>query len=118
MNRRLLLRLALLSLVSTLIALAFAGMRGVGATRAARGPGAKTTRASLMAVDPSGKAAGECPLRHTQAQAEVSGFLSRDNVTQEFLNPFEEKIEAVYTFPPPQSAAADDMPISVGGRTI
>src|SRR2546423_4607382 len=118
MNRRLLLRLALLSLVSTLIALAFAGMRGVGATRAARGPGDKTTRASLMAVDPSGKAAGECPLRHTEVKAEVSGFLSRVNVTQEFVNPFEEKIEAVYTFPLPQSAAVDDMTMRVGDRTI
>src|SRR5256714_3388770 len=118
MNRRLLLRLALLSLVSTLIALAFAGMRGVGATRAARGPGDKTTRASLMAVDPSGKAAGECPLRHTEVKAEVSGFLSRVNVTQEFVNPFEEQIEAVYTFPLPQSAAVDDMMMRVGDRTI
>src|SRR2546423_11021126 len=118
MNRRLLLRLALLSLVSTLIALAFAGMRGVGAARVAQGPDDKTNRASLMAFDPTGKPAGECPLRHTEVKAEVSGFISRVNVTQEFLNPFEDKIEAVYTFPLPVAAAVDDMTMRVGERTI
>src|SRR5437868_5673166 len=118
MNRRLLLRLALLSLVSTLVALAFAGSHGGGAARAARGPGDKTTQGSLMAVDPSGKAAGECPLKHTDVKAEVSGFISRVNVMREFVNPFEEKIEAVYTFPLPQSAAVDDMTMRVGDRTI
>ena len=32
-------------------------------------------------------------------KAEISGFLSRVTVTQQFENPFTEKIEAVYTFP-------------------
>ena len=118
MNRRLLLRLVLLSLVSTLVALAFVGSHGVGAARVAQGPDDKTNRASLMAFDPTGKPAGECPLRHTEVKAEVSGFLSRVNVTQEFVNPFEEKIEAVYTFPLPQAAAVDDMTMRVGDRTI
>src|SRR5437763_5158276 len=118
MNRSLLLRLALLSLVSTTVALAFVGSHGVGAARVAQGPGDKTNRASLVAFDPTGKPAGECPLRHTEVKAEVSGFISRVNVTQEFVNPFEDKIEAVYTFPLPEAAAVDDMTMRIGDRTI
>jgi Ca-activated chloride channel family protein len=39
-------------------------------------------------------------------------------VTQEFHNPFAEKIEAVYTFPLPPDSAVDDMTMHVGDRTI
>ena len=39
-------------------------------------------------------------------------------VSQEFENPFKEKIEAVYTFPLPQNAAVDDMTMIVGDRTV
>ncbi|MFS8086400.1 MAG: VIT domain-containing protein, partial [Acidobacteriota bacterium] len=60
----------------------------------------------------------ECPLKHTEVKAEISGFLSRVIVTQEFENPFKEKIEAVYTFPLPQNAAVDDMTMIVGDRTV
>jgi Ca-activated chloride channel family protein len=76
------------------------------------------TPGSLQVIDPSGKQRGFCPLRHTDVRAEVSGFLARVNVTQEFENPFQEKIEAVYTFPLPQSAAVDDMTMKVGARTV
>ncbi|OLD27742.1 MAG: hypothetical protein AUJ04_03300 [Acidobacteria bacterium 13_1_40CM_3_55_6] len=51
-------------------------------------------------------------------KAEISGFLARVVVTQEFENPFKEKIEAVYTFPLPQNAAVDDMTMLVGDRTV
>jgi Ca-activated chloride channel family protein len=51
-------------------------------------------------------------------KAQISGFLSRVVVTQEFENPFKEKIEAVYTFPLPQNAAVDDMTMIVGDRTV
>ena len=49
------------------------------------------------------------PLKHTDVKAEISGFISRVVVTQQFENPFKEKIEAVYTFPLPQNAAVDDL---------
>ena len=62
--------------------------------------------------------AGICPLRHTDVQAQISGPLARVTVTQEFENPFSEKIEAVYTFPLPPSSAVDDMTMLVGDRTI
>jgi Ca-activated chloride channel family protein len=76
------------------------------------------TPGSLQILDPSGKQRGFCPLRHTDVRAEVTGFLARVNVTQEFENPFDEKIEAVYTFPLPPSSAVDDMTLKVGTRTV
>ena len=51
-------------------------------------------------------------------KAQISGFLSRVTINQEFENPFKEKIEAVYTFPLPQNAAVDDMTMLVGDRTV
>ncbi|MGB9178959.1 MAG: VIT and VWA domain-containing protein, partial [Pyrinomonadaceae bacterium] len=78
----------------------------------------KVTQGSLQVVDPQGKVRGLCPLKHTDVKAEISGFLSRVRVTQEFENPFKDKIEAVYTFPLPQSAAVDDMTMQVGERTV
>ena len=64
------------------------------------------------------KPAGECPLKHTEVKAQVSGFLSRVTVTQDFENNFAEKIEAVYTFPLPQAAAVDDLTMMIGERVI
>jgi Ca-activated chloride channel homolog len=78
----------------------------------------KVTQGSLQALNASGKPAGLCPLKHTDVKAEISGFLSRVVVTQEFENPFKDKIEAVYTFPLPQAAAVDDMTMRVGERTV
>jgi Ca-activated chloride channel homolog len=76
------------------------------------------TPGSLQVIDPSGKPKAECPLKHTEVKADVSGFLARVTVTQEFENNFKEKIEAVYTFPLPQNAAVDDMTMLVGDRTV
>jgi Ca-activated chloride channel family protein len=76
------------------------------------------TEGSLMAVDGSGKPAGPCPLKHTDVKTEISGSLARVIVTQQFENPFPDKIEAVYTFPLPSAAAVDDMTITVGNRTV
>src|SRR5258706_917584 len=76
------------------------------------------TQGVLQAVDPNGKLKALCPLKHTDVKAQISGFLSRVVVTQEFENPFKEKIEAVYTFPLPQNAAVDDMTMTVGERTV
>jgi Ca-activated chloride channel family protein len=76
------------------------------------------TSASLTALDAQGRAQGMCPLKHTDVKAEISGFISRVVVTQQFQNPFTEKIEAVYMFPLPQNAAVDDMTMIVGERTV
>ncbi len=77
------------------------------------------TEGSLFAVDANGKPAGQCPLKHTEVKTEISGFIARVTVvTQQFENPFADKIEAVYTFPLPPAAAVDDMTIVVGNRTV
>src|SRR6266481_4418939 len=104
-----------------LIAALVAGMFGVSASRSSGGlVGAQTgvTQGGLQVVDPNGKPKAVCPLKHTDVKAQISGFLSRVVVTQEFENPFKEKIEAVYTFPLPQNAAVDDMTMIVGDRTV
>lgn len=60
----------------------------------------------------------ECPLKHTDVKAIISGFIARVTVTQTFDNPFDEKIEAVYVFPLPHTAAVDDMTMVMGERRI
>jgi Ca-activated chloride channel family protein len=60
----------------------------------------------------------ECPLKHTDVKAEVSGFIARVKVTQTFFNPSDEKIEAVYVFPLPHESAVDDMTMLVADRRI
>ncbi len=79
---------------------------------------ASTTEGSLQAVDAKGNIAGLCPLKHTEVKTEISGFLARVTVTQQFENSFSDKIEAVYMFPLPQAAAVDDMTILVGNRVV
>ncbi len=78
----------------------------------------KITQGELNAVGAGGKTLGLCPLKHTDVKAEISGFLSRVKVTQEFENNFAEKIEAVYVFPLPANAAVDDMTMRIGERTV
>src|SRR3954466_13924520 len=55
----------------------------------------QVTQGSLQVVDPNGQVKAICPLKHTSVKAQISGFLARATVTQEFENPFKEKIEAV-----------------------
>src|SRR5437868_8420667 len=77
------------------------------------------SQGGLAIIDPEkGAVAGLCPLKHTDVKAEISGFLSRVVVTQEFENPYKDKIEAVYTFPLPHNAAVDDMTLRVGDRMV
>ncbi len=75
-------------------------------------------QAALNAVGRDNKALGACPLKHTDVKAEISGFLARVRVRQEFENNFNEKIEAVYTFPLSNTAAVDDMTMTMGARVV
>ena len=115
MHKKFFLNLFVVLAAAALMIAAFAANRG-----SLRPVAAQTgeTGGSLAALDSVGKPKGKCPLKHTDVKAEVSGFLSRVVVTQEFENPFKEKIEAVYTFPLPQNAAVDDMTMIVGDRTV
>lgn len=60
----------------------------------------------------------ECPLKHTDVRAEISGFIARVKVTQTFHNPSAEKIEAIYVFPLPHQSAVDRMTMTIGERRI
>jgi Ca-activated chloride channel family protein len=116
MRQKFFLRIALLIVVSLACVLAFASLNR---SDVALADGQQDiTPGSLQVLDAKGLPRGLCPLKHTDVKAEISGFLSRVRVTQEFENPFKEKIEAVYTFPLPQAAAVDDMTMMVGGRTV
>jgi Ca-activated chloride channel family protein len=107
------------SLIAVLFGLLFAlnALSGSGSVVSAQNT-ATATSGSLQVLDPNGKPKADCPLKHTEVKADVSGFLARVTVTQEFQNDFKEKIEAVYTFPLPQNAAVDDMTMVVGDRTV
>jgi Ca-activated chloride channel homolog len=78
----------------------------------------KITQGALQIIDKTGQPAGECPLKHTAVNVQISGHLARVNLTQHFHNTHSEKIEAVYVFPLPQNAAVDDLTMSVGDRIV
>ena len=58
------------------------------------------------------------PLRHTDVRATVTGYISAVDVTQQFENPYDEKIEAVYLFPLPEKAAVNEFVMTIGERKI
>jgi len=58
------------------------------------------------------------PLKHTDVKGQISGYIATVNVTQQFHNPYEEKIEAVYVFPLPQNAAVNEFIMVIGERRI
>ena len=58
------------------------------------------------------------PLRHTDVKAQINGYISTVNVRQEFSNPFDSKIEAVYVFPLPEKAAVSEFLMIIGERKI
>ena len=58
------------------------------------------------------------PLRHTDVHAVVTGYISAVDVTQQFQNPYDEKIEAVYVFPLPENAAVNEFVMTIGERKI
>lgn len=78
----------------------------------------KITQGALQIIGKDGQSGGQCPLKHTAVKTEISGSLARTTVTQEFQNPFNDKIEAVYVFPLSVNAAVDDMTMIVGERTV
>ncbi len=87
------------------------------AAPALAGP-ARATSGALLMMNREGQPTGECPLKRTEVKAEITGFLSRVTVTQNFENPASDTIEAVYTFPLPANAAVDRMTMLIGDRTV
>ena len=58
------------------------------------------------------------PLKHTDVKASVAGYIASVDVTQQFENPYDEKIEAVYVFPLPENGAVNEFVMQVGARRI
>ncbi|MBN1345318.1 MAG: VWA domain-containing protein [Phycisphaerae bacterium] len=73
---------------------------------------------ALMAKPPGQKKEVPVPLKHTDVKAAVSGYIATVDVTQQYHNPYDEKIEAVYLFPLPQNAAVNEFVMTVGDRRI
>jgi len=58
------------------------------------------------------------PLEHTDVVARVAGSVASVRVRQEFTNPYDTKIEAVYVFPLPHDAGVHEFVMTIGERTI
>jgi Ca-activated chloride channel family protein len=58
------------------------------------------------------------PLKHTDVKASIAGYVGTVDVTQQFQNPYDGKIEAVYVFPLPHNAAVNEFVMTVGERRI
>jgi Ca-activated chloride channel homolog len=73
---------------------------------------------ALMAKVPDVETAVACPLKHTDVKASVNGYIATVDVTQQYQNPFDTKIEAVYVFPLPHNAAINEFVMTIGDRKI
>jgi Ca-activated chloride channel family protein len=80
--------------------------------------GSPAGNSQLQIMGKDGKAAGFVPLKHTGVKTEISGFVARIEVTQEFQNVLPDAVEAIYVFPLPHDSAVDGMTMTVGEREI
>ncbi|HET8541295.1 MAG TPA: VIT domain-containing protein [Anaeromyxobacter sp.] len=72
----------------------------------------------LTGRTPDGAAVLEFPLAHTRVVVQVSGNVARVEVTQFFVNPSPDRLEAIYAFPLPPNAAVTDMMFRIGSRVV
>ncbi|HEY0365236.1 MAG TPA: VIT and VWA domain-containing protein, partial [Pyrinomonadaceae bacterium] len=117
MRRRSILKWIVLTALSLTVVFVLSTIVHDETAAAAAAQTAEVTEGALQYIDSDGKPA-ECPLKHTEVKAEVSGFLSRVTVTQDFENTIENKIEAIYKFPLAQAAAVDNLTMLIGDRTV
>jgi Ca-activated chloride channel family protein len=73
---------------------------------------------ALMAKLPDVEKEVPVPLRHTAVVGNIDGYIATVDVTQQFHNPYNSKIEAVYVFPLPDNAAVSEFVMTVGERKI
>jgi Ca-activated chloride channel family protein len=73
---------------------------------------------ALMAKVPGEEKKIPVPLKHTDVKSYISGYIATVEVTQQFHNPYDSKIEAVYIFPLPQNAAVNEFIMRIGDRSI
>jgi len=58
------------------------------------------------------------PLKHTDVNGRLEGYIATVDVTQQFHNPYDSKIEAVYVFPLPHDSAVSEFLMIIGERRI
>jgi Ca-activated chloride channel family protein len=80
--------------------------------------GPQTASSQLQIIGKDGKASGFVPLKHTEVKTEISGFVARISVTQEFESVLPNAVEAIYVFPLPHDSAVDGMTMKIGDREI
>jgi Ca-activated chloride channel family protein len=73
---------------------------------------------AMLAILPEEEKEIPLPLKHTDVKGQISGYIASVDVTQQFHNPYDEKIEAVYVFPLPQNAAINEFIMTIGERRI
>lgn len=73
---------------------------------------------ALMAKLPDVEKEVPVPLKHTAVVGNIDGYIATVDVTQQFHNPYNSKIEAVYVFPLPDNAAVSEFVMTVGERRI
>jgi Ca-activated chloride channel family protein len=73
---------------------------------------------SMLARVPSEDKPIPVPLKHTAVRASIAGYIATVDVTQQFHNPYDSKIEATYVFPLPTNAAVTDFVMTIGDRHI
>jgi Ca-activated chloride channel family protein len=84
--------------------------------RRRRGMGARPRGAELWAKTP--ERTMPLPLRHTDVKARIALHIGAVTVTQQYHNPYDSKIEAVYVFPLPEDAAIREFVMQIGERRI
>jgi Ca-activated chloride channel family protein len=72
----------------------------------------------MIAFPEGGEKPVVLPLKQTRVKAQIAGLVSTVVVTQEFENPYETPIEAVYVFPLPHHAAVYGMKMMIGDRIV
>lgn len=73
---------------------------------------------ALLARLPDRAAPIPFTLKHTDVKAEIAGYLATVDVTQQYANPFNMPIEAVYVFSLPRDAAVCEFIMIIGQRKI
>jgi Ca-activated chloride channel family protein len=85
-------------------------------------PNDDTPGSGALMARPTGRDRSEktvpMPLKHTDVRASVTGYIGSVEVVQQFENPYDTKIEAVYVFPLPHNAAINEFIMTVGERRI
>lgn len=117
MKTRLSACLAAMAFISAGIAI-YPQFASADSAKKASAPGSAGGNTELQIIGKDGKPAGFVPLRHTDIKTEISGFVARISVTQEFENVLPNAIEAIYVFPLPHDSAVDGMTMVVGDREI